>query len=560
MNFRDVGLPQRLGPLVGSLLILALVMLRLYLTADRDIAALDAPHDEFWYVYKAYTGVWGGQYNELAFAHSPVYALWLEFLNTYGIPARLGIDIAWIGAVLILVNAVRKFTESRFASLILAGFLLLHPYSIFIFDRSLAETLLGVTVAISIAAGLEIWTCRNAGMSTRRAALIAGFTVMFAVSYAMRKEGISLIAPLVLLAGVTLLFRKFWWSRTRTNPSLGTVYFVLPVFAAICLTLALSTLNYAKWGTFAPYDLANSGYKSAVAALSGIDTGRTPLQVSVTSQMLKEGYAVSPTLRELRPQMDGPVGSQWIDLSTSIGADGEIGSGWFYWALRDAAARAGWHATAVMADEKYQAAANEINAAFENGVLKQRQSLASSFLDPDVGKWLPSLPNSFVKIVRLSVLPLVSDVVLPKENATQLQFDTYVRVVGRRSPMSTPSNSSGTAYLADGMRKQLVQVSQILSVALLIGLLLGILSALLLRKLDHVWMAACICLLFCMTRIALFALLDASSWNGEQARYMLPLLPLFGCAGVLGIAVLLDQSRTASLLARFRLSSRHERS
>lgn len=543
------------APQAEFLLLLGLAMYRLYLTADRDIAAWNAPHDEFWYVNKAFTGVWAGQYNEMSFVHSPIYALWLEFLNTYGIPARLGIDVAWIAGVIFLAVAVRNFTKSRFASVVLAAFLLLHPYTVFIFDRSLAETLLGVTVAIWLAAGLEIWTSRNAAMSRRRVMLIVLFSVMFAASYAMRKEGISLAAPLILLAGLTLFFRGFWWSRSKSNPSLGTIYFVLPFFATICLTLALSTLNYAKWGTFAPYDLANSGYKRAIASLSGIDAGRTPLQVSVTMQMLEKAYSVSPTLRELKPQMDGPVGGQWIDLSTSIGAQGEIGSGWFYWALRDAAARAGWHSSAPMADQKYHAVANEINDAFEKGILKKRQSLVSSFVDPDVQKWLPSLPSSFIKVVRLSVLPLSSDVVLPMENATQDQFNEYVWVVGRRSPMSIPSNSTKIAYLADGKREGLVRLSQIMSVALLIFLLLGILSAILASEIDHVWTAACICLFFCITRVALFALLDASSWNGEQARYMIPLLPFLACASVLGMTVLFNRIQMLAFHANFKRTS-----
>ena len=530
------------APRAEFFLLLVLVMLRLYLTADRDIAAWNAPHDEFWYVHKAFTGVWAGPYNELSFAHSPLYALWLEFLNTYGIPARFGIDVAWSAGVIFLAIAVRNFTGSRIAAVVLAGFLLLHPYTIFIFDRSLAETLLAVTVAVWLAAGLEIWTSRDAPMSGRQVVLIGLFSTMFAVSYTLRKEGISLAAPLMLLAVLTLFRRRDWWSRRSSGVSLGATYFVLPVLATVFLGLALSTLNYAKWGTFAPYDLANPGYKSAIASLSGIDTGRTPLQVSITRQMLEKAYTVSPTLRELKPQMDGPVGAQWIDLSSSIGAKGDIGSGWFYWALRDAAARAGWHSSAPLANQKYHAVSREIDHAFETGVLRKRQSLVSSFLDPDVGKWLPLLPNSFVKEIRVSVWPLVSDVILPEENATAEQYDEYIRVVGRRSPISLASNRMEAAYLADGMRPVLVRLAQIASAALLVFTVLGTSVALLSRKVDHVWTAACVCMMFCGTRVALFALLDASSWNGEQARYMLPLLPFLGCAGVLGMAMLLDRS------------------
>ncbi len=94
MKYRSLNSMKDFAPLVEFLLFLALVMYRLYLTADRDITAGNAPHDEFWYVHKAFVGIWSGQYNEMSFVHSPVYVLWLQFLNTFGIPARLGIEIA----------------------------------------------------------------------------------------------------------------------------------------------------------------------------------------------------------------------------------------------------------------------------------------------------------------------------------------------------------------------------------------------------------------------------------------------------------------------------------
>ena len=41
-----------------------------------------------------------------------------------------------------------------------------------------------------------------------------------------------------------------------------------------------------------------------------------------------------------------------------------------------------------------------------------------------------------------------------------------------------------------------------------------------------------------VTRATLFGLLDASSWNGVQARYLLPAVPAFAAAAVVGLAIL----------------------
>jgi hypothetical protein len=40
-----------------------LAMFRLILTGDRDILALNAPYDEFWFVHTATRMIWGGAYN-----------------------------------------------------------------------------------------------------------------------------------------------------------------------------------------------------------------------------------------------------------------------------------------------------------------------------------------------------------------------------------------------------------------------------------------------------------------------------------------------------------------
>jgi hypothetical protein len=47
-------------------------------------------------------------------------------------------------------------------------------------------------------------------------------------------------------------------------------------------------------------------------------------------------------------------------------------------------------------------------------------------------------------------------------------------------------------------------------------------------------------------RIVLLAILDASSWNGAQPRYIMPLLPFFACAGILSLVRLSETMRTMS--------------
>lgn len=624
-------------PWLWVFLLLGLSLLRLLLTGDRDIIATNAPHDEFWYVHRAFAGLWTGQYDQMAFVHPPVYVWWLQLLNAFGIPLRLGIDAALVAATLYLAMAVNRFTGSRVAALAVAAFLLFHPYTVFIFDRALAETLLVVTITAGLAAALEIWTTRGSAIAGRRLLAVLLFPLMFAVAFHLRKEGIALLVPFLMLAMLTFASRKTWWTKGASGePSAGVLLIVSPLVATICLGLIISYFNYFKWGTFARYDLANTGYADAVSALSRIDTGRTPLQVSVTRQMLAAGYAASPTLKEIEPSMEGPVGQQWRDISSPfVAAKGEIGNGWFYWAVRDAAASAGWHTDAKTAEQKYGAVAKELRAAFASGKLKERTALLPSFVDPDFRKWLPALPASVANVTRISALPLASDVSAPTDNPTPQQFREYSSVTGRSQPLplvemqgwiiapagtlagfasgdaepewapisanarpdvpgafaikmssqgiaqpdrivfKSPAgtrghvlisdlhqgttatvvgdfataigvdmlSAGGVQRLADSSLGWQVHLARAGSVFFGVCLLLALIVAAFQRKTDGLLNVAMACVLICLARVGLFALVDASSWSGAQARYMMPILPLIALSGALGFVYLLRRAK-----------------
>ena len=54
-------------------------------------------------------------------------------------------------------------------------------------------------------------------------------------------------------------------------------------------------------------------------------------------------------------------------------------------------------------------------------------------------------------------------------------------------------------------------------------------------KLSVISVVATLMLVAMLTRIFLLALLDSSSWSGQQTRYLLPALPFFAVFGILGV-------------------------
>ncbi len=604
---------------------------RLFLTGDRDILATDAPHDEFWYINTAFHHIWNMPYDQMAFMHLQTYAGWLAGLHLLGIPARFALDLAWLAASAYLAFSMEKLTRKHWTALPIFLFLAFHPYTLLIFDRALAETLLTVLSAATLAAAIEVWNRRDEAPSWRSRSACAMYTVGFALAYQTRKEGIVIAVPLVLLFIWSLIrWRRWWQGGERRHLALSLM--LAPALATLSLGVALCAGNYLVWGMWVRYELAAPGYARAMAALNSIEAGPTPRQISVTKAMLELAYKESTTFRQLQPAMEHGVGQGWVAISRPYTmVPGEIGNGWFYWALRDVAAAATWHTSARKADAHYAAVADELEDAFAHGRLKRRFML-TSFLDPDFAKWLPLLPNSTANVFQLLTRPQLEDSGTPIENASVPQFGEYATVVGRRS--ASPQTSvagwviapvgsligignpgavstwvrvgerarpdvpgayafeiaSATSVtqdhlyleLSDGRRGEVGlaalkagmtasfkgPAAAILGVDVLqmpttyrrvnslapylpkvygwfSSMLCGLVFVSLLLALFKRHFSAPIVIIFLsaaavMARILLFGILDASSWSGIQARYIMPVLPFLACGGMSGLAFVWD--------------------
>lgn len=609
--------------------IIVVAIVRLYLTGDRDVLAIDSPHDEYWYIHSALYRVFFVSYSQMALIHLPVYSAWLAFLDLLGIPARLAIDVLWVLAIGYLAVAMNRLARMWWITLLLFTYLAFHPYVIYIFDRALAETFLTVVSAAVLGASIELWTCRDELPTPRNRFALVVYVIGFALAFHTRKEGIVLAVPLLIVAFWSLFDRQLWWRGTG-KPALALTFLIAPLLSTVALGTLIAGVNFLKWGVFARHELAAPGYQRAISALNSIDAGATPRQITVTKEMLTLAFRESLTFRELKPAMDGAIGQQWRNISRPyVTNPGEIGNGWFYWALRDVASQTGWHADARLAESKYALAADELDQAFSAGRLKKRTML-SSFLDPDMGKWMPVVPTSIYNVTKLLVRPLFGNLEGPTENASQTQFDNYARVTGRRHALPRVGvngwivapegsliglgsqnvtwswqrlgkiprpdvsgafgfviNSQGVApptqlhlQLPDGRKASIafpelkVGLTATLSgdTTALIGIdviesnahsqrterwlsmleevyfwvsYLFCLSALCavgvasIRRQWNVKLATLLLMVVAIAaRIALFGILDASSWSGTQSRYVMPAIPFFGCMGAVAISML----------------------
>lgn len=411
------------------------VAFRIFLVSDRDILATYSPYDEYWHVDAALRRIIGGGYHHMAFAHLPIYAIWLMVLSDFGIPARLAIDFSWLIGAGYLGFVLSKLTRKLWVGILAFILIAYHPYSFILFDRALAETFLAVISVFVIASALEIWNLRHqADNALRRKIAFVVFSFGFAIAFHTRKEGFLLLLPIFVMAVLSWVRSKDWWLRENRN-NMGVPLIAAPILATILLGFLLAGMNYARWGVFARYELAAPQYVRTINALMAIDLGKsTPRQVTVTAATRDIAYRASPTFAQLRPYFDGGVGQNLARMTAAMdpGATGEIGDWVFYWAIRDAAASAGWHSSATNAEAKYKAIADELEAAISKGAITRRPTLIP-FVDPDWKKWISFLPTSVLGELKLVISPSISTANLdrPSENATTKQFADYSLLLGR---------------------------------------------------------------------------------------------------------------------------------
>lgn len=412
-----------------TLLVVIFGLFRFYLTADRDILATNSPHDEFWYINTAYNLFSDNNYNNMVMAHLPTYSYFLLIGSKLGIPARLFIDLLYLGGSFYLSNVI--YTRTNRNTLIGIGifsFLIFHPYTLNYFDRALSENLLTCCTLFLVGLGIEIALNKNITLTK-----ILIFSSLLGISYSIRKEGIVLLAPIIFFwIAHSLLIKIKHKELSLNNRFTKTV--IYSTISIIIVSLIICSVNYYKWKSFTTNELTSLGYGAAMKSLISIDDGPTPFQTSITVNMLRKGGEYSPTLKELNQYLDGNTGKGWMRISEEATLiPGEIGNGWFYWALRDSAAAAGWYKNPKIAEIKYQDIANEINEAFASGNLVKRAFVVSSFLDPQYSKWVKHIFPTFNNLIKLLFYPDIAYLETRLEDASPSQMSEYTQIAGRRN-------------------------------------------------------------------------------------------------------------------------------
>ena len=507
-----------------------LVALKLVLASDLRLDALgSAAHDDALFVTQADAlrhGHWLGDFNERTLSKGPVYPLFLAAVGWSGAPlqpVQAGLHAL---ACLLFVLALRPLLPSAGARLILFIVLLFDPHT-------LSSEAVGRVLRSGIQPALTLLLLAGAiGLATRITqparrglawSLLAGLALP--AFWYCREEGLWLVPSLALIGGGALV-AAVRAGRTGLVPRL--VLLVLPIALLLGSTWLLRTLNARQYGAPLTVDVKDGDFPRAYGALVRLTPAAAIPGVAVTRETQQRAAAVSPAFATIVPELEGPVGQGWARLgNTATGAVSdlaEIRSGWYQWALREAAAKAGHYRNAATATAYWARVADELNAAADAGRIAAGPT-RTGFLP----RWEPSLATTLRAAVLQAARVTVqfSDFTTRAPNSINSPSEAarFARITHQtRSPDEPPPGRLTDARVM--VANLYVWCSPaVTAAALLAGLL--VLGQAWRQRRGVVPVAILLALAGGATALMLVvALIDVTSFSAVHAMYLAPATPL----------------------------------
>jgi hypothetical protein len=506
----------------------------------------NAGHDDWWFISHArflLDGRWMGPYSNFTLMKGPGFIFFLAANHWLGTPVSLTLALFYVlGCGALVASLGRAARLSPVWRFVVFNVVLWHPAMVSY--RVYRDEIYPGLVLLVLAAAVAL-TFSETGRRILLPAISLGLT--FGYLWITREEGVWMVPGLGLLGVVSLLRAR----RQGKTAKMALAWLLACVIAALP-SIAVASINQHVYGTFTVVDFTGRPFQGAVKALDSIEAGPERRYVSVSDEALHAAYDVSPAARELQPYFDNPAGYwRWTDCSDKTYPCGEIISGWFVWALRDAVSSAGHYSSAADADNFYERLTREINEACDAGELTCRSN-PIPLLPAMSGSDLAHVPGSVGQIIERTVRLDTIDTVHPGPSAGYPKDLSYaIELTGR--PLMYPTVESKPHYKVletPGlqMRSTLESVYRPLTwvvsglgvLALLAGLVLLWLRRPVARRVLVVSWAAWVLYL---TRVGVLALVDATSFPVTHAMYIGPAYTMLLLASLLSVAAVLPALR-----------------
>ncbi|GLQ49268.1 hypothetical protein ACFFJT_20115 [Dyella flava] len=356
-------------------------------------------------------GQWLGPFNQFTLMKGPGYPLFLAFNYWVGLPITLTRALLFCAAVASVSFVVFKMTGSRVLAMFVYVAPMLDPKT-FEITRILRDSIyVSQTVLVLAVFSYSLFIARSSRV--RFWSAIAG-GLLLGWFWLTREEGIWLVPGLVTLVLYAILRKR---SQPAANSWLLPTLCVIGVFLLTQLAFAVVNLRY--YGSFSGVDFKERNFQAAWHILESVQPSKRTAYVSVPREVRMKAYAVSPSFASLKPYIDPESGSsRWEagECKMHSSACGDIGTGFFIWAMRDAVAAVGQYNSPKAASNFYARMTAEIQAACNDGRLHCVKKLI-----PEV----PSMTREQLWSIPVSAGTLFRDVMHPGADTAPDELNVF---------------------------------------------------------------------------------------------------------------------------------------
>ncbi len=508
------------------------------------LAISDAGFDDALFVRLARSlrsGHWLGDYDSLILAKGMFYPLFIAFAHTLHIPLKIAEHLTYLVAAAGCALLLRQWSRSNAICVVLFALLAFNPAIWGIsFARVIRECLyISLSLTLLIVSGAAV--LHPFSSFNRRLCVGVGAGLIGGMFWLTREEGLWILPALgvLLIAGVLYVYLDVQHSARKRALGEIAATAVAGLLTASMIVAAVSAINYRQYGVFTDVEFKAPGFLSAYGAISRIKPEVYRPKIILPQDVREKLYAVGPAAAQLRAGLDGENGDTWrrggCAASRYPSVDKadcpEILSGWFMWALRDAASLAGHYTSAREAEKYYTELAKEINDACALGELDcfaPRHTLRPPL------RW-EDIKNAFATMIPMTAQLISSDTeIVPytsKGDPTLYPFLEFTRtdqekvLAARTLPYHPVALMVGKAY-------------RVIASAFVITGLIGLFyAAWTFRRHPHLAFPiglAAAAVTAIISRIALLSYLDVTSMPSMTVLYLSPATPFVFVAGVVG--------------------------
>lgn len=314
-------------------------------------------------------GSWLGPYDSLTLIKGMFYPLFILLSFAASTPLLIAEHCVYLtvcGGVALLLG---RNAGTTLATLFF-GFLAFNPV---LWNSELNRVIReGLYISLTLGCiGLTIATAFPIRSGAGRIPMGALLGLTLGAFWLTREEGPWLLPALAVVPATALAVPVVGLPRRARALRMAGAF---AVAAAVCsaMLLCVAAVNWRQYGVFLTTEFQGGAFPRAYGALARVTPDHWQRYVVFSADARARAYEVSPAAAELAPVLDGPRGRYWAlngcALTRTEPCPGIL-SGWFMWALREAATDAGHHRTALDAQRFYGRFADEINRACDEGRL-----------------------------------------------------------------------------------------------------------------------------------------------------------------------------------------------